>query len=163
VEPGEFVGTEGTDAGVQVPEVGINWLDGSWLVRHAPNLPVYGSPVLGGGLQEEVGCIEAAKRDGVVVDTAAVVRYALEDALTEDDSVSIASAFWAPDETGAAMAVVFEGYRTRFVALEDLAPEDVDEDLLETLESLAQEGPGSFVIEDSEWARWALKQRLGEE
>ena len=161
VEPGEYVGIEGTGGGLRMPEVGVNWLDGSWVLRHMPDLlPPDVVPGLG-DLQEEVGCIEAAKRGGVVVKTAAVVRYAPEDALTEDDGAFIVSASFAPG--GGALAVVFEGYRTGFVALEDLTPAHVDEDLLETLEFHVSDGMGPYVIEDSERARWALKQRLGEE
>jgi hypothetical protein len=161
VEPGEFVSIEGTEGGIQMPEVGLNWLDGRWVLLHMPDLmPVDVSPGLG-DLLEEVGCIEAAKRDGVVVKTACVVKFTSEDALTESDGAFIASAPFAPG--GEALVVVFEGYERRFVPLDDLAPEDVDEDLLETLEFHVSDSIDPYVIEDSERARRALRERLGEE
>ena len=162
VEPGEFVSIEGAEGGgIQMPEVGFNWLDGRWVLRHMPDLmPVDVSPGLG-DLQEEVGYIEAAKRGDVVVKTACVVKFASEDALTEADRAFVASASCAPG--GEALAVVFEGYERRFVPLDDLAPEDVDEDLIEILEFHVSDGMGPYVIEDSERARRALRERLGEE
>ncbi len=160
VEPGEFVGVEGTGGGLRMPEVGFNWLDGLWVIRNTPDLlPVDVVPGLG-DLQQEVTCIEAAKRGGVVINTESIVRSVPEDDLTTADREFITSASFAPG--GEAVAGVFEGYETRFVPLEDLTPEDVDEDLLETLQFHVTDSMGPYVIEDSDRARLALRKRLRE-
>ncbi len=86
---------------------------------------------------------------------------AAADALTRADRAFVASTSFTPG--GGALAVVFEGYETRFVPLDDLAPEDVDEHLLETLEFHISDSMGPYVIEDSERARRALSERLAED
>jgi len=51
----------------------------------------------------------------------------------------------------------------RYVRVEDLTSEDVDDDLLDYLECYSMEGPdamGPFVIEDTPEARAAVERRL---
>ncbi len=79
------------------------------------------------------------------------------DELTEEDRLFARFRFTS---TGEAVAVVFLGRRCRPVPLDELTEEDVDENLIDGLEILVGEGPGSYVIPDTEEARRALEQRL---
>lgn len=47
------------------------------------------------------------------------------------------------------------------VPVDDLTPEQADDELLDMLEFYTYEGMGPYVIPDSEWARRAIEERLG--
>ncbi|MDP9454417.1 MAG: hypothetical protein M3Q60_01220 [Actinomycetota bacterium] len=153
VEPGEFVGVEGTDAGLRMPEVGINWLDGRWLTGNMPHLlPDHTLAEL----EREVMFIEAAKRGEVPVEVLCRLEFVSTDELTGEDKLFTSAV------TREGMALVYLGPRYRRVPLEQLTPEDVDENLLDALEFFVANSIGLYVIEDSELARRALSERLGE-
>jgi hypothetical protein len=161
VEPGEFVGIEGDNSGtgIAVPEPSDQWLDG--LAIYKTGLHRYLDPYVNAELSDAVRIIYAAKRGEVPVEESWGLEFIEVDELDEDD-IAVAKAF-TPD--GRVLVPTVPKYR--YVRVEDLAPEDVDEDLLESLEFFVGEGPevmGPYIIEDTPAAREALERRLeGEE
>jgi hypothetical protein len=155
VEPGELVQVEGDEeeGGLQVPEVSIRWLDGLWVYENMPHaLPGH---VLA-YLEEEVLHVFAAKQGKVPV----------KKLLTDGEDIShrhrepldglVVARHFDPDSYA-------PGYTSLvwLVPVDDLKPDDVDEELMRGLEIYAERSSGiSYVIEDTEQARRALEERL---
>lgn len=154
VQPGEFVQVEGDEEGrgVKMPEVSHRWLDGLWVYENMANeMPPHEYV----NLEDEVLYIFAAKQDKVLVRT---LLREYEDIVHRHraplDGLAVARHFDPED--------IIPGYTllVRLVPLDGLTPDDVDEELIASLEHVANEGNQIFVIEDSEHARAALEKRL---
>jgi hypothetical protein len=159
VEPGEFVGIEGTDAGIQMPEASVDWIEGPTALQFIPDHFAEGEL---GNLQDEVGVIRAAKLNAVMVLRAFTISFAVGDEVDElsvDDRISIRTAWFEHDGQPAAM--FYTGSTYLMVPLDELTTTDVDDDLLEELELYASGEPwGPYVVEDTLRARALVASRL---
>ena len=72
VEPGEFVGIEGGEGGIQIPKIGYEYLDGLWVIE---NMRGELDEWTESELHREVLYIYAAKRGEVPVITDSRERY----------------------------------------------------------------------------------------
>jgi len=157
VEPGEFVGILGDNsgAGIAIPEPSDQWLDG--LSIYETGLYRHIDPYVNAELSAAVRVILAAKRGEVPIEESWGLEFMELGELDEDD-IAVAKAF-TPD--GKVLVPAVPKYR--YVRVEDLTPDDVDDDLLDYLELYASDGPyamGEFVIEDTPVIREALERRL---
>ena len=154
VEPGALVQMEGDEEGhgLQIPEVSHRWLDGLWVYENMPHaLP---GNVLA-ELELEVLHVFAAKQGKVLVETL----------LKEGEDIShrhreplegLVVRHFDPDGYAPGYTLLI-----RLVPLDELTPDDVGEEMIDTLEIYAQGDTGnSYVIEDTEQARRALEERL---
>jgi hypothetical protein len=154
VEPGALVQMEGDEEGhgLQIPEVSHRWLDGLWVYENMPHaLP---GNVLA-ELELEVLHVFAAKQGKVLVETL----------LKEGEDIShrhreplegLVVRHFDPDSYAPGYTLLI-----RLVPLDELTPDDVGEEMIDTLEIYAQGDTGnSYVIEDTEQARRALEERL---
>ena len=130
VDPGEFVEIEGTGMGLQMPKVSYEYLDGLWVLE---NMRDELHESVEAELDMEVLYIFAAKQGKVPVIVDSEERY--EAGIAPD--ISLAS-------------------------IDDLTPQDLGNIRLEEMEFYIEdpEAMGPYVIEDSERARRALKERL---
>jgi hypothetical protein len=152
IEPGEHVEIDQTDAGITMPDVSVDWIEGEEALALIPDHFVEGEL---GNLQEEVGVIRAAKAGAVMVQSAITIAYAVGeevDALSEDDRLSIRAAWFEYD--GGPAAMFYTGSTYRMVPLDELTGGDVDEHLLETLDFYASGDTFEpYVVEDTPRSR----------
>ncbi len=151
VEPGEFVGVEGGEGGIQVPKIGYEYLDGLYAVE---NMRAEMYPQDYAELHADVSYIRAAKQGRVRVEVAWDLEFKPYHGLTDEDKLFTK----ATTEDG--LAMVYLGPRYQDIPLGELTPEAVDDHLLENLEFRAAENVSDYVVEDSESVRAALEQRL---
>jgi hypothetical protein len=158
-EPGEFVGIEGSGEGFQIPEVGGPRLNGLDVIAH-----------LSGEMQEEAEArlhhevmhVYAAKQGKVVIELADEIEWVPKERLTGEDTA------WLVGVPGFAMghglqarqdAIVKDlppvvgvwiGMRTKAMPVDELTPEQMDEDFFEDLEHHAAGGTvGPFMIPET--------------
>ena len=154
VQPGELVALkESEELGVQVSKV-REYLDGLYVIE---NMRTEMNPHQYAELEFEVGYIRAAKQGRVRIQIAWDLEFKPLHLLTEEDQL------FTKAITEEGLAMVYLGSRYADVPLDELSPEAVDDELLETLEFYTSESMGPYVIEDSEKARHALDKRLAEE
>jgi hypothetical protein len=162
-EPGEFIGVEGSTEGFQIPDVGGPRLNGLNVIKH-----------LSGEMQEEdeakllqeVMFIYAAKQGKVVVRVSDEIAWVPKGQLTDDDmpwlvgipgnniDQNLQTRREIAIEALPPVVGIWTGTRTTAVPINELTPEEVDEDLLNDLEGYtAGETMGSFVIPETERVR----------
>jgi hypothetical protein len=160
IEPGEHVEIDETGAGITMPDVSVDWIEGEKALALIPDHFVEGEL---GNLQDEVGVIRAAKAGAVMVQSAITIAYAVGeevDALSEDDRLSLRAAWFEYDGEPAAM--FYTGSTYRMVPLDKLAGDDVDEHLLEALDFYASGDTFEpYVVEDTPRSRALVERRLG--
>lgn len=83
IEPGEFINVEGTERGMQMPEVGIHKLSGFDVVRDGLINEMEG--IAGAELQDEVRRIYAAKRGMVVAYVGDNIKWVPKEELSRED------------------------------------------------------------------------------
>jgi hypothetical protein len=160
-EPGEFVGVEGSGEGFQIPEAEGLRLSGLDVIRH-----------LSGEMQEEAEAelhnevmhVYATKQGNVLIYVADDIEWVPKEQLTDADMP------WLVGLPGSGPGVsglqagrkiaredlppvvgVWTGGRTKAVPVDELTPEQVDEDLLEDLQHYAtRRTTGPFVIPETE-------------
>jgi hypothetical protein len=158
-EPGEFVGVEGSGEGFQIPEVGGPRLNGLDVIAH-----------LSGEMQEEAEAklhhevmhLYAAKQGKVVIEVADEIEWVPKERLTGEDTACLVGVpgFGMDHDLQArqnaivkdlpSVVGVWIGTRTKAVPVDELTPEQVDEDLFEDLEHHAAGGTvGPFVIPET--------------
>jgi hypothetical protein len=154
VEPGELVQVEGDEegGGLQMPEVSHRWLDGLWVYENMP----YALPghVLA-ELEDEVLHGFAAKQGKVPVTKLLREHEAIWRRHREPLDGLVLVRHFDPDSYAPGYTKLI-----RLVSLEELTPEDADEELMSGLEIHAERSSGvSYVIEDTPQARRALDER----
>jgi len=156
VEPGELVEIEGTGHGLTIPSMSADWIDGLYVVEHLMDeVPEDQAPELYVHVRE----IWAAKRGCVYVLQAWDVDFRPMGVLTDEDRC-VAKAF---TDDGFVLVPGSPVYRR--IAVENLRPEDVDEELVERLEFYARGEPvvaPGYVVPDNERTRRAVDARLDE-
>lgn len=130
VQPGEFVGIEGSEGGIQIPKIGYEYLDGLWVIENMRDDLNEESEA---ELHREVLYLYAAKRGKVLVVTDSQEREA---AGIGPGMRRVPLDELAPEDASAVLENV------EFYASEDPAP------------------MGPYIIEDSERERAALEKRL---
>lgn len=159
-EPGETVGVGGDAEGFQIPEAGGPRLNGLDVIRH-----------LSGEMQEEseaelhheVMQLYAAKQGKVLIYVGDDIEWVPKGRLTDADMPWLVglpesgpgSGLQARREIAKEdlppIVGVWTGGRTKAVPVDELTPEQVDEDLLEDLQYYATRGTtGPFVIPETE-------------
>jgi|SRR5215217_2140649 len=117
VEPGEFVGIEGGEGGIQIPKIGHEYLDGLWVILNMPDVLSDQARV---ELEREVSHIRAAKQGAVLTIRDSPERMAPDvwpvpvERLTDDDLSHVRldeMRFYAEDTMGP--YVVEDSERTR--------------------------------------------------
>lgn len=158
VKPGEFLGVEGSEEGLQIPERGVPKLSGLDVIRH-----------LSGQMQEEaetelryeVMHIQAAKQGKVMIQVSDGIKWVPKEQLTDEDMMWLVGVPEIDISQGLRQNVTLEdlppvvgvwtGGCTNMVPLDELTPEYVYEDLLEDLKRYAAgETMGTFVIPETE-------------
>jgi len=158
-EPGEFLGVEGRGKGFRIPEVGGPRLNGLAVVMDLSGVM---PEVAEAKLRHEVMHIYAAKQGKVLIQVADEIEWVPKNRLTDEDTAWLVgvSGFGMGQElrTGHDVAVedlppivgVWIGTRTKAVPVDDVTPEQVDEDLLKDLEHQAAGGTAEpFVIPET--------------
>ena len=160
-EPGEFVGVEGRGEGFQIPEVGGPRLNGLDVIRH-----------LSGEMQEEAEAelhnevmhVYAAKQGKVLIYVGDEIEWVPKERLTDADMpwlVGLSGSGPGDSSLQARREIaredlppvvgIWTGGRTKAVPIDELTPEQIDEDLLEDLHYYAAGGhTGPFVIPETE-------------
>ncbi len=159
--PGETMVVEGGGLAFvyATPQMSADWLDGAFIYQKGLQRLIL-DPEIDAELFQAVRVIDAAKKGKVPVMESWGLKFMEAHELSEED-ILFAKSF-TPD--GKILVYTVPTYR--YVRVEDLTPEDVDEVLLDYLECYASNGPyamGEFVIEDTEVARQALAWHRGEE
>ena len=145
VEPGDEVEIEGSgEMGVQVPGMSVDWIDGLWALTYIPDLLL--DEGVFADLEEHVMEVWAAKEGMVRVFRCWTLMFEPMGALGPED-IYVAKAV---TEDGSVMVPGVPEYD--LVPVEALAPEDVDEELLEV--------QPYYVIGDTPRARTAVETRL---
>jgi hypothetical protein len=139
VEPGAFVEIEDTGAGVRMPGVSIDWLDGLWVVESmADALPEH----VAAELEREVLYIRAAK----------------------EHKVPLILHSWESMAAGLGPLIVLKPVGDLVLLdVDESWPEGSDGRFLcrlEELEFYVEDTMGPYVVEDSPRARSALRERL---
>src|SRR5215212_10625860 len=141
----------------EAPEISVNWVDG--LSVYETGLYQHIDPDVNAQLSEAVRGIYHAKHGRVPVTESWNIDFKEIDELDiVGGDIEVAKAF-TPD--GKVLVPMTPNYR--YVRVEDLTYEDVDDTLLDYLEYYSMEGPyamGQFVIEDTPEARAAVDRRL---
>jgi hypothetical protein len=155
VEPGELVQMEGDEEGhgIQVPEVSHRWLDGLWVYENMPHaLPGHELAEL----ELKVLHVYAAKQNKVLVQTLLKEGEDISHRHREPLDGLVVVRHFDPDS-------ITPGYTLliRLVPLDELTPDDANEDMIDKLRFYAEGGDGiEYVIEDTEQAHRALEERL---
>jgi hypothetical protein len=156
--PGEMNRVEG-DISItfEQPVVSEDWVDG--LSVYESGLHRHIDPHVKAELSEAVRVIYHAKHGRVpVVESWDIEFKELDELDIEGGDIGVAKAF-TPD--GKVLVPMTPNYR--YVRMEDLTSEDVDDALLDYLECYSMDGPyamGLFVIEDTPEAQAAVERRL---
>jgi hypothetical protein len=156
--PGEPMEVEG-DISItfEAPDMSVNWVDG--LSVYETELYRHIDPNVNAPLREAVIVIYGAKHGRVPVKESWNIEFKEIDELDmEGGEFEVAKAF-TPD--GKVLVPMTPNYR--YVRVEDLTSEDVDDALLDYLECYSMDGPyamGQFVIEDTPEAQAAVERRL---
>jgi hypothetical protein len=159
-EPGEFVGVEGDAEGFQIPEAEGPRLNGLDVIGHLSSEMQEEAEA---ELQHEVMYVYAAKQGKVVIHVGDDIEWVPKDQLTEEDIPWLVG---VPDsgpgrglqdrreiakEDLPPVVGVWIGGRTKAVPIDELTPEQVDENLLEDLQHYASGvTTGPFVIPETE-------------
>ena len=155
VEPGEAVEIGKSGSGVTMPGVSVDWIDGLWALCNLPDLLM--AEGVFAELESHVMEVWAAKNGMVRVVRSWSLAFDPIDEISSLD-VMVAKAI---TEDGYVMVPGVPEYD--LVPIESLAPEDVDDDLLERLEFWASGEqvvfPG-YVVGDTPRARAAIEARL---
>jgi hypothetical protein len=142
---------------LEAPEMSVDWVDG--LSVYETGLYRHIDPDVNAQLSEAVRVIYHAKHGQVPVEESWNIGFKeIHELDIEGGDIGVAKAFTTD---GKVLVPMTPNYR--YVRVEDLTPEDVDDDLLNYLEFYSKEGPyamGEFVIEDSPEARAAVERRL---
>jgi hypothetical protein len=158
-EPGEFLSVEGRGKGFQIPEVGGPRLNSLTVVM---DLSAVMPEEAEAKLRHEVMHIYAAKQGKVLMQVADEIEWVPKDRLTDEDAAWLVGVpgFGMGQELQAGNGVVVEdlppivgvwiGTRTKAVPIDEVTPEQVDEDLLKDLEHQAAGGTANpFVIPET--------------
>jgi hypothetical protein len=158
-EPGEFLGVEDSEGGFQIPEVGGPRISGLDVIM---NLSSEMQEEEEAKLRYEVMYIYAAKQGKVLVQVADEIEWVSKDLITDEDTAWLVGVpgFGMSRDLRAGHDVVVEdlpptvgvwiGTRTKAMPINDVTPEQVDEDLLKDLEHQAAGGTaGPFVIPET--------------
>ena len=158
-DPGEFVSVEGSGEGFQIPKMGGPRLNGLDVIAH-----------LSGEMQEEAEAelhhevmhVYAAKQGKVVIEVADEIEWVPKGRLTDEDMPWLVglpgsgpgsghqSRWEIAREALPPIVGVWTGGRTKAVPIDELTPEQVDEDLLKDLQYYAAGGTtGPFVIPET--------------
>jgi hypothetical protein len=141
----------------KTPETSEEWIDG--LSVYESGLHRHIDPHVKAELSEAVRVIHHAKHGRVPVTESWDIEFKEMDELdVEGGDIGVAKAF-TPD--GKILVPMTPNYR--YVRVEDLTSEDVDDALLDYLECYSMDGPnamGEFVIEDTPEAQAAVERRL---
>jgi hypothetical protein len=141
----------------EAADISVNWVDG--LSVYETGLYRHIDPGVNALLIEAVRVIYHAKHGRVPVTESWNIEFKeINDLDIEGDDVGVAKAF-RPD--GKVLVPMTPNYR--YVRVEDLTSEDVDDALLNYLECYSMDGPyamGQFVIEDTPEAQIAVERRL---
>lgn len=159
IEPGGHFEFDGMEVGSLVPDVSVDWIEGEKALSLIPDHFVDNDL---GNLHAEVEVIRAAKAGAVMVRTGFTIAYAVGeevDALSEDDRLSLRSA-WVDDD-GRPAAMYYTGPTYRMVPLDELTGDDVDEHLLEDLDFYAGDTFEPYVVEETLRSRALVERRLG--
>jgi hypothetical protein len=156
--PGEPMEVEGEISFTfEAPDISVNWVDG--LSVYETGLYRHIDPDVNAHLSEAVRVIYHAKHGRVPVRESWNIEFKeIGELDVEGGDIGVAKAV-TPD--GKVLVPVTPNYR--YVRVEDLTSEDVDDDLLYYLECYSMEGPyamGQFVIEDTPEAQAAVERRL---
>jgi hypothetical protein len=159
-EPGEFVGLQGSGEGFQIPEAGGPRLNGLDVIRH-----------LSGEMQEEAEAelhhevmhLYAAKQGKVVIHVGDDIEWVPKGRLTDEDMPWLVGLPGSGPGSGLQarreitredlppVVELWTGRRTKAMPIDELTPEQVDEDLLQDLQHYAAGGTtGPFVIPETE-------------
>ena len=158
-EPGEVLSVKGSEGGFQIPEVGGPRLSGLDVVMNlSSEMPEQAEAKL----RHEVMHIYAAKQSKVLVQVADEIEWMSKDRITDEDTA------WLVGVPGFGMGQdlrphhdvavedlppivgVWIGTRTKAVPIDEVTPEQVDEDLLKDLEHQAAGGTADpFVIPET--------------
>jgi hypothetical protein len=138
----------------EAADISVNWVDG--LSVYETGLYRHIDPGVNALLIEAVRVIYHAKHGRVPVTESWNIEFKeINDLDIEGDDVGVAKAF-TPD--GKVLVPMTPNYR--YVRVEDLTSEDVDDALLNYLECYSMDGPyamGQFVIEDTPEAQIAVE------
>ena len=158
-EPGEFLSVEGRGKGFQIPEVGGPRLNSLTVVMDLSGVMPEEAEAK---LRHEVMHIYAAKQGKVLMQVADEIEWVPKGRLTHEDTAWLVGIpeFNMGQDLRARPDVVVEdlppivgvwiGTRTKAVPIDDVTPEQVDEDLLKDLEHQAAGGTADpFVIPET--------------
>ena len=160
-EPGEFVGVEGSGEGFRIPEAGGPRLNGLDVIRHlSGEMPEEADA----DLHNEVMHVYAAKHGKVVIYVGDEIAWIPKEQLTDADmpwllglpkggpgGIGLQARPKIAREDLPPVVGVWTGGCTKALPIDELAPEQVDEDLLEDLHYYAAgETTGPFVIPETE-------------
>ena len=159
-EPGEIVSVEGDTEGFQIPDAGGPRLSGLDVIRH-----------LSGEMQEEAEAelhnevmhVYAAKQGKVVIHVGDDIEWVSKGRLTDEDMRWLVGLPGSGPGSGLQdrreiaredlppVVGLWTGGRTKAVPIDELTPEQLDEDLLDDLQHYAAGGTtGPFVIPETE-------------
>jgi len=160
VEPVEAFEVEESGAGLTMPGISADWIDGRWALFNLPFSLMAGGVVFA-ELEEHVMTLSAAKDGQVRVCRSCRLAFEPMGEISPIDRGIVSRVARAVTEDGYVLVPGVPEYA--YVPIEDLVPEDVDEELLEDLGFWASGeqvvAPG-YVIEDTPWARAAVEARL---
>jgi hypothetical protein len=158
-EPGEFLSVGGREGGFRIPEVGGPRLNGLDVIM---NLSGVIPEEAEAKLRHEVMHIYAAKQGKVLIQVADEIEWVPKGRLTDEDTAWLVGipGFGMGQDLRARPDVVVEdlppivgvwiGTRTKAVPIDEVTPEQVDEDLLKDLEHQAAGGTEDpFVIPET--------------